>query len=623
MLILSYNKRFAYSKIVSNMDNDQINFMHNLISPDFDEVFYLNNYSQVKELNIDPIIHYLTLGWKLGFNPNSEFDNDYYLKNYEDVQKSGVNPFVHYIQFGKKEGRFASHKDAQFNYSLKVIEPYFEPKYYLDKYPQVRELNIEPIIHYLKTGWTLGYNPNIFFDNDYYLSAYNDVKSSKENPFFHYILKGKDEGRYPNKEATLNYYLKILKPYFDNDYYLNNYPQVKELNIEPIIHYLTIGWKLGFNPNSEFDNDFYLNTYDDVKITNKNPYLHYIEKGKKEGRPANLAGARLNHCIKILKPYFDNDYYLNNYPQVKELNVEPIIHYLTMGWKLGFNPNSEFDNDFYLNSNYDVKESKDNPYFHYILKGKTEGRPAHFITSPEQKPFIESNGICPLCEKSVTFISYSQWLRDNYRCTNCNSLPRERALYYVLNTYFPNWRNAVIHESSPGVQGASGKIAFECSHYLPTQYFPDKKSGSIVNAVRCENIEALTFANESIDIHITQDVVEHIFNPNKAFKEIARTLKPGGLHIFTVPLTNKINPTKQRAKLLKNKQVFHIEPEFFHYNPMSNEPTLVTFDWGYDICNYIFKACGLFTQIIYIEDLSQGIKAEYNEVLLTIKPINL
>ncbi len=141
--------------------------------------------------------------------------------------------------------------------------------------------------------------------------------------------------------------------------------------------------------------------------------------------------------------------------------------------------------------------------------------------------------------------------------------------------------------------------------------------------MRCENIEALTFANESIDIHITQDVVEHIFNPNKAFKEIARTLKPGGLHIFTVPLTNKINPTKQRAKLLKNKQVFHIEPEFFHYNPMSNEPTLVTFDWGYDICNYIFKACGLFTQIIYIEDLSQGIKAEYNEVLLTIKPINL
>jgi 2-polyprenyl-3-methyl-5-hydroxy-6-metoxy-1,4-benzoquinol methylase len=35
---------------------------------------------------------------------------------------------------------------------------------------------------------------------------------------------------------------------------------------------------------------------------------------------------------------------------------------------------------------------------------------------------------------------------------------------------------------------------------------------------------------------ITQDVMEHVFDPHHAFKEIARTLKPGGLHIFTTPI---------------------------------------------------------------------------------------
>jgi len=65
---------------------------------------------------------------------------------------------------------------------------------------------------------------------------------------------------------------------------------------------------------------------------------------------------------------------------------------------------------------------------------------------------------------------------------------------------------------------------------------------------RCENLEALTFANESIDLHITQDVMEHVFHPSKVFKEIARTLKLGGAHIFTVPIVNKHMPSILRAR---------------------------------------------------------------------------
>ena len=31
------------------------------------------------------------------------------------------------------------------------------------------------------------------------------------------------------------------------------------------------------------------------------------------------------------------------------------------------------------------------------------------------------------------------------------------------------------------------------------------------DGVRCENLEALTFADSSIDLHVSQDVFEHLF----------------------------------------------------------------------------------------------------------------
>jgi SAM-dependent methyltransferase len=234
---------------------------------------------------------------------------------------------------------------------------------------------------------------------------------------------------------------------------------------------------------------------------------------------------------------------------------------------------------------------------------------------------FKSSGYCSTCERDVDFLAHSTWFRDHFVCSNCGSIPRERALMVVIDTYFPGWRSAVVHESSPGGRGASARLAKECEQYIPTQYFPDQLAGSIVNGVRCENLEALSFADESVDLHITQDVLEHVFHPSKVFSEIARTLKPGGMHIFTVPLVNKMNASKMRVQLEATGAITHIEPESYHGNPVGDGRALVTVDWGFDICRHIFEASGLFTQLIHIDDVSRGIRAEYIEVLVTLKPI--
>lgn len=233
--------------------------------------------------------------------------------------------------------------------------------------------------------------------------------------------------------------------------------------------------------------------------------------------------------------------------------------------------------------------------------------------------YFENYGFCPICETKVKFIAKNEWLRDHYLCTSCGSIPRERALMEVIKTQYPNWASAVIHESSPGNRGASVRLRDECENYLPSQYFLDSRAGQILNGVRCENLEALTFEDNSIDLHITQDVMEHVFNPSKAFSEIARTLKTGGMHIFTVPLVNKWEPSMRRTKKdLEGNIIYLKEPEY-HGNPIGDGRSLVTFDWGFDICEYIYQWSKLFTQIIYIDDIGKGIRAEYIEVLLSYK----
>jgi SAM-dependent methyltransferase len=128
-----------------------------------------------------------------------------------------------------------------------------------------------------------------------------------------------------------------------------------------------------------------------------------------------------------------------------------------------------------------------------------------------------------------------------------------------------------------------------------------------------------TFADEVFDLVLAQDVFEHIFEPDKAIKEIARTLRPGGAFIATVPIVLKTRPSRPRAAFLDG-QIRHYLPAEYHGNPMSAEGSLVTIDWGYDIGAYLQHHSGLSVLILQkIDNIDQGIRADYIEVLVGIK----
>lgn len=68
------------------------------------------------------------------------------------------------------------------------------------------------------------------------------------------------------------------------NWYLETYPDVAELGMEPAEHYLKYGAAMGRDPGKNFSTRFYLECYPDVADTGLNPLLHYARFGKKEGR---------------------------------------------------------------------------------------------------------------------------------------------------------------------------------------------------------------------------------------------------------------------------------------------------------------------------------------------------
>jgi SAM-dependent methyltransferase len=121
----------------------------------------------------------------------------------------------------------------------------------------------------------------------------------------------------------------------------------------------------------------------------------------------------------------------------------------------------------------------------------------------------------------------------------------------------------------------------ERMNYVQSEYLDGAKPGEIVAGVMNQNLEALTFGDASFDAVLTSEVLEHVADLDRALAEIARVLKPGGLHVFTVPSDPGLPRTVERARIVDG-QVMHLLNPVTHGDSIRGEGILAFRDFGAD-----------------------------------------
>lgn len=130
---------------------------------------------------------------------------------------------------------------------------------------------------------------------------------------------------------------------FDVDFYKKECIDVDFSCLDPIFHYITIGWKEGKNPNPNFNTASYANLSQKVLKDDENPFAHYIRYCEEKNFPdkgmlQDYSVRSINRCIKRIENY------------------------------------SFFDEKEYENQNSDIRGKVENIQSHAILYGISEGR---------------------------------------------------------------------------------------------------------------------------------------------------------------------------------------------------------------------------------------------------------
>lgn len=163
------------------------------------------------------------------------------------------------------------------------------------------------------------------------------------------------------------------------------------------------------------------------------------------------------------------------------------------------------------------------------------------------------------------------------------------------------------------------KFQRECPGYVASHFYPDLPAGAQRDGFVCQDLEHQSFEDASFDLVITQDVLEHVFDPRAALREIARTLKPGGAHVFTVPWYYW-QPTVVRARRLPSGEVEYLLPADYHGNPIKlNARSLVVTEWGHDLLEVIDQCSGVETKVFRLDDAERGITGAFVDVFVSCK----
>lgn len=242
---------------------------------------------------------------------------------------------------------------------------------------------------------------------------------------------------------------------------------------------------------------------------------------------------------------------------------------------------------------------------------------------------------CHICGDNVVFIPPDPKgnLREEIICKPCGTSFRSNHLASTLLAEIGKRTEGEVPPSLSAAVSACRDLSFlEISgngavyralsrhpNHIRTAFFDDVEPGETGSrGIRCEDVEALTFEDACFDVVISEDVFEHVSRPMEGFSEVYRVLKPGGVHVFTIPYYRDQPKTVARATRTRNGVRHHAAPEY-HGGLFGSEGQLVFTDFGRDLPDKL-RSIG-FEVGIYATHAPRFANS-WNEVFVTRKPLN-
>lgn len=259
------------------------------------------------------------------------------------------------------------------------------------------------------------------------------------------------------------------------------------------------------------------------------------------------------------------------------------------------------------------------------------GRPVLLNLRPLRDHRADEGGHCVVCGADTTF-AFNSWTvlddldddwaepavyqatarRESMFCRVCCSNLRVRRIAEVLVDLYgpagcesfaeliddPGFRDLDVAEvNTIGSLGSLHALLQRLPRLRFSEYRGPDRLGELIDGVRNEDMCRFTYPDSAFDLILSSDVLEHVPDYRTALGETRRVLKPGGRHVFTVPVIWTRPVTETRARIGDDGEIQHLMPPVYHgrgsgayrFIPVGADMLAFT-EFGRDIVDYIREA---------------------------------
>ena len=177
--------------------------------------------------------------------------------------------------------------------------------------------------------------------------------------------------------------------------------------------------------------------------------------------------------------------------------------------------------------------------------------------------------------------------KESLECTHCGAKLRGRRIAQVVLSLFPagnppapSLAQWVVHPEVQQLRVAEinsidGLHSFmrKLPNFSGSDYHDANGPAVDHRGTRSEDLTRLSYRDNSLDLILTSETLEHVPDLNGALREIHRVLAPGGRHVFTVPVLPTVEKTFSRSVVLPDGTIEDRAPRICHPGG----------DWGYPV----------------------------------------